>query len=255
MLNKNKKHLTSLTMAACFALTLTLGLTGTAAANEVSLEVDYWKPAVSGEMKASNTNVNLRDDLGLDRKGVPGFTLRLQQNNQQQMYVNYHGTTFESTQNLPRSLNFEGGNYAAGDNVNSKLKVNHLQVGLRNEKVTSSGKLSTIYSYTHGNIETSLQDKNLNFSRSRKNSINSFGIGLGWESTKSAGINFFAQATPLSFSQKGQGFWEYNLGIKTNLSRNTGMTIGYKYERMGDDDSDLKEVTLKGAYLFLGSNF
>jgi len=244
-------QINSLIGAVCFTL-----FTGTAAANsEISLDAEYWHPQVSGKIKSS-TNLNLKNDLGLDKTNIANLSLNLKGDKNFKYFIKYEKPSFNDSKTLSHSFSFNGGNYAAGDRITSDLDAKHLQFGIRNEKITSNGKFSTIYSYNHNSIHTGIKNITQNFNKSNNSTSDSLSLGLGWESLNTSGVNFFAEATPLSIGRRGS-YLDYNVGIRTKFSKTTAFTLGYKGEKLkvGEtSNSDGTTVKLKGIYAFLGSS-
>lgn len=249
-----KKQMLNLTIAACFVTAV--GATGTAAASDMNVQVEYWKPSVSGEIKTAGSTVKADNNLGIEKKSMPSFSMQLRQNDHQSIFLQYENATFRGNKTIGSGFNWEDRSTLIGDKLSSKMETNHFRVGLRNEKISGNSKFSTIYSYTHGKIKTEVNDETAPWSRSKENSINAFGIGFAWETLNSKGINFFAEINPLAFGPKHQGYWEHKAGIKANLGSNMGLTVGYKWENIGNAEANgHKDIMLKGMFASLSSTF
>lgn len=255
-----EKRIQQMAVAVCMTL-LSFGVGAPlAAANAISVDVDAWQPAFNGSSTIrtnGRSEVNLKNDLGFnEKKSMGNLTLKYQNDDHQSLFLNNGDVTFRADQNLRHGVSYGGTNYLQGDKVHSEVKIDQLHFGFINDKITTGGKFSTIYQYTHGNFKTRLQDQTTQVSSSTENSINCVSLGFGWESVNQGALNFFAEITPLSLG-KG-GYWDYNYGVKVKLGRDLGLKVGYKGERLQsgkDGDSDLKKAELNGLYLNLSSNF
>lgn len=245
-----KYQVNSLVVAVCFTL-----FTGTAAASgEISLEGEYWNPHISGEIKSA-TNLDLKNDLGLGKTNIADLKVSFKEDKGPKYFIKYENPSFSNTENPSNSFNFNGGNYSTGDRINSDVNVKHVQFGIQNEKITSDGKFSIIYSYNHNSIRTGIQDITQKFNQNKDYTSDAVSLGLGWESLNAKGVNFFAEVTPLSIGTRG-GYLDYNVGAKTKLGKTMTLTLGYRGERIEagrTSSSDGTTVDLKGMYVFLGA--
>jgi len=258
-MNKREK-MTSITVNLGLALCVTLlaGVPGTAAASQIAVDTDFWNPHVMNrsDVKTANSGVNLKNDLGLDKKAVLDLTIKFKNKttDPRTFFIHHDGANFQGNKTLGHSVGFQGGTYLAGDRVNSEMKYDHFQVGMKNESVTPGGVFSTIYQLNHVSLESHLTDKSSLFTGNKKETFNCLGIGFGWESLGTT--KFFAEVTPLSI---GGGIYSgYNLGVKSQLSSNTSFVIGYKQVGMqkGKDNAATRtRLDLSGMYWGLTSNF
>ena len=252
-----KKHLTQLILASLVAVSG--NAVYAAEPSAISVDVNYWKPSVTGdsEMHMPNSStINLKNDLGLDKKNSLSLTLNYKQDATHTWYIGGDGVDSKNSRTLAKAFSFNNTNYITGDNVSSELKVSHYQIGLRSNWSADSN-FYTNYQLNRSSVKTTITDNTSRQSQNRDKDFTSLGIGLGWETRNPNKINFFAEINPLSLFNRS-GYWEHKIGIKTPVSQNMNLTLGYKTENIQagkDNANDRTNVYLRGMYFSLGGSF
>jgi hypothetical protein len=107
---------------------------GLALAQLVELEGRYWFTNLEGQVRVdsnslSGTNVDFKDDLGIDDDDAPGvrLTFGLPLNNK--IRLAYTFLKFDSNTTLDQTINFNGSTFAAGTQVGSDLEIHYGRLG------------------------------------------------------------------------------------------------------------------------------
>lgn len=223
--------------------------------NTICVDLNYWNPSVKGssEMRMGNgTSAKLKNDLGLDQGKSLNLAVRYKTDDKRVWYFSSDGIDTNTTKILSRSFALSNTNYAAGDKVNSALKIGHAQIGLRSNWAATSN-FYTNYQINHTSFKTTLTNISTNAAQTRDQSFTSVGIGLGWETKNQKGVNFFAEVTPISLFNSSK-YWESKSGIKTAVGKNMDLVLGYKSEsiQVGKDNAaDKANTDLRGVYFSL----
>ena len=221
------------------------------ASGEISLNGEWWSPRLSGEIGG----VQPKSELGLDKSSVGSINLSIKGEHGPRYFLKYDGPNFSNNSTLDRPLSFGGITHNVNDRIASELKVKHLQFGIKDEKTIASGKLSLIYSYHHNEIETIIEN-NSNKTRSSQNDKgDALSFGLSWETTHPNGLNYFAEATPLSIGHNAH-YQDYNIGIKSKLGTDLVLTTGYRGEKISAGQTSYSigsRLHLRGWYIFIAA--
>lgn len=251
------KKLTRLILAAAVAAS-----TGTAWANEsssLSVDVNYWRPSLTSDSNMHMPNsatVDLKGDLGLDKKNLLNLTLNFKSGERTTWYAGIEEMKFSNSRTLSKNFRFNNSNYSVGDRTNSELKLSHTQIGVRNGKVKNNNMFYTNVQVNRLGVKTTIANNTTGASQNRDQSFTTLGFGLGWETANPNQVNYFAEINPLSTGNGG--YWEHKLGIKAPVGKNAKLTLGYKFAEYltgKDSDNDRTRVDLRGPYFSLGGNF
>lgn len=253
-----KKRLTQLILASLVALSGNAVYASEPSA--ISVDINYWKPSVNSgsEMRMPNSStINLKNDLGLDKKNSLNLTVNYKPDATRTLYIGGDGVDIKSAKKLPRAFNFNNTSYTAGDNLSSELKVSHYQIGLRSNWSANSN-FYTNYQINRSSLKTTITDNTSRQTQGRNKSFTSLGLGLGWETKNPDKINFFAEINPFSLFNAHAAYWEHKVGIKVPVDQTMNLTLGYKAEniRTGKDKAtDRTDADLRGLYFSLGGSF
>ncbi len=237
-------------------LLLFLGVSSstTFAASEFRVDGEYWTPRLGGEVK-NGTTLQPHQDLGLDRSALTSLKFSFKKENGPRYFIRYEAPSFSNSTALTHSLSLGGITHNAGDQVAAELNVKHWQLGIAEEKPCPSGKFSVIYSYHHNAVETTLQNAAQQRNSSERHSGDAVSIGFAWETQHARGLNYFAEATPLSIGRNAS-YQDYNLGIKSKIGKALTLTTGYRGEKLSagqQSDSIGSRLHLRGWYVFLAA--
>ncbi|WP_346355594.1 hypothetical protein [Azotosporobacter soli] len=226
----------------------------TFAASEFRVDGEYWAPRLSGEVKNGST-LQPHQDLGLDRSALGSLKFSLKKENGPRYFIRYEAPSFSSTAALTHSVSLGGITHNAGDQVAAELNVKHWQIGVQEEKPFPSGKFSVIYSYHHNFVETTLQNTSQQITSRERHSGDAVSVGFAWETQHARGLNYFAEATPLSIGRNAS-YQDYNIGIKSKIGKALTLTTGYRGEKLSagqQSDSIGSRLHLRGWYIFLAA--
>ncbi|MDU2064270.1 MAG: hypothetical protein E6713_05445 [Sporomusaceae bacterium] len=232
---------------------------GVAGANAIAVDADVWQPSITNNStirSGKGSTIHLKNDLGFsEKKSLAGLTLKYGNEDHQSFFLSNTDVKYNGSKQLSQNFTYGGGVFGQGNHVDSEVKVNVLHFGFRNEKVTESGKIATIYQYNHGNIKTRLTDTTAALNRTSDAALNCLNIGWGWESVNARGVNYFAEVLPVTLGNGGN--WQYEFGMKVPMGNQLGLKVGYRAERLqtAKTDDDKKRVELRGIFFSLGSSF
>lgn len=244
----SKKNLTKLMAATFFAVSVG---TVNVSASEITLDVSYWNPQVSGEIK-SPSKIDLGHDLGLEQKNIFGYTLNFKNDENSSYFIKTEGATIKGDKNSTKNFTFAGSAYAQSQALSSEIKFQHTQVGYRSEHTSSTTKFSNIYSYHHNQLETSINNHSKDYSG------DSFSMGWGIETMNESGMNYYAEINPLFLTTNNSIGSDYNIGINMKMSDQLKLNLGYKVlviEGWKDEDHDRAALGLRGIYGSLSGSF
>lgn len=221
------------------------------ASGEISLNGEYWSPRLSGEVGS----LQPKNDLGLDKSSIGSINLGFKSERGPRYFLKYDGPSFSNRSTLNHSVSLGDVTHNPNEQIHSELNVNHWQIGLQQERITACGKISVIYSYHHNSIETIIQNDSRNISSRKRDNGDILSLGFAWESLNREGLNYFAEATPLSVGRNA-AYQDYNIGIKSKLGKDLTLTTGYRGEKLSageNSDSIGSRLHLRGWYIFLSA--
>lgn len=254
----SRRKLTQIVLAACVAASS--GAAYAAESSAVSVDLNYWKPSVKDASQMHiphSSTVNLRNDLGLDKKSSLNLTVNFKNDVTSTLYIATEGFDFKNSKTLSRQLTVNDREYLVGDKISSQLKVSNYQIGLRSDITNANNTFYTKYQLNRSTFKSTIRNNEINQSYSLDKGFTSLGVGFGWETNNSAKVNLFAEITPISLFS-GCAYHDYKIGIKTAISEKVNFTLGYKGEniRIGKDNaSNYSKVDLRGLYFGLGGSF
>ena len=227
----NTRNKISLSLV-CFLLVLAANVS---AEPRVELEGRYWQPSLKGQVSVtteniSGTDIDLNNDLGLDKQGLPEARLLWHSTKNSELRLAYMRMNYSAAQAISQSFVFNGKTYTVGTNVDSDFKVQYVRLGwiwqpihLVDDKV----KLGPIVDLKGFFFDTSLNASAVGVTESKKFMGGLPTIGLALNINPNKYFSVFAEVSGIGTGSYGHLF-DAEAGVKIHPTQNLSIEGGYR---------------------------
>lgn len=224
---------------------------------EVGARGTYWFPKLSGTARSDQqglqgTEFDIKDDLGMENKGIPGGQAFIHAGNWH-FRLGYAQVTFDGDRNVNRTITFGGQTFTAGERVVSRLETKMVDGEvqydiLAPDLVAASFNLGVLLrvKYFDGSVDLSVAGDNT-ASEDFKLPIPMLGVA--------AGVGFFKNFVRVDANVAGMGYGGshlYEADAYASLIPFPFMRLqgGYRYMDLKVDDAPdiVASIKLKGPY-------
>ncbi|VAX25830.1 hypothetical protein MNBD_NITROSPINAE02-173 [hydrothermal vent metagenome] len=228
----------------------------------VEFELNYWAAALDSTAKFNDegqgTEFSMKDDLGMDDSGVPGFKFKLFTGPKSDIRFNIVSFGYSGDNQLSKQITFEGESYLAGTRIKSSLDVIYYGVGwawrfIGDEDGTV--KFGTLVELKGISMNASLEAPDLLQKGSA--SINALfpTFGLSFSAKAAEKLLIIAEATGISLGDSGY-FVDADIGLRFYPIRNISVLGGYRIFNMDAKDSqNFFKFNMSGPYLGASARF
>jgi hypothetical protein len=237
-----------------------------AAAQEAQFELEgrYWLSDFSAEARwtdnGQGTDINLKTDLGLENKGLPGGRFVLAFNPQNRLWFAYIPVTYRSDTRLRRTVEFGGEVYEVGTRVLTDLKMHYLRLGWAYQFIDMEGgrfKAGTLVELKGVRGEVALAAPELadpiDNAWSFYAVLPTFGVVLDVYPVPF--LHLFAEVSGLPAGKYGT-MWEAETGIQFIPVKNLSVNGGYRWVNIeARKDPDYAKIRVSGPFLGLSLRF
>ena len=224
-------------------------------------EGGYWMPKLNGHVFVTDgnrsTDVNFKSDLGLrDDHGIPEGQVILNTGPESNIHATYLYLDSDGSNNLSRTIVYDGRTYPATTHVTSSLKVQYFSLGWLWNFIHEQGfKLGLIVDAKGISARSSLNAPAYGFSNSQHFTGAAPTPGLSTEYKIIRHLSIFAEITGLPAGRYGY-FLDTEGGLKWNIIRNLDLSIGYRaIDVKIDYKNDSGNLSLQGPFAALTLKF
>lgn len=224
----------------------------------VELEGRYWVPDLDASIKVDDdslpgTDIDLEDDLGLDREEAPEGRLTIRTGLVSRLRLAYTRLAFDADETLERTIQFGGETFAAGQTVASEVEVHYGRVGWFWQPVTVPGilRFGPLFEVKGFWVEASIETRGPGptVSETERFPLALPTVGLALEVTPHDLIQLFVEASGVPLGDLGHVV-DAEAGVRLTPLPILAISAGYRAfdVRIGDDD-DKAELTLFGPFV------
>lgn len=216
--------------------------------NEYGLEVNYWKPSLSGGVRASSsalpgTPIDYKADLGIGDKYIGDFRFRTGT-----VVFSYSQFDYGATKQLATQIQYNGTTYPINDVVSSSLKIKYYGAIW---DTTANDRQGTTAAITFGargiHLDGVLQsaangkvEKSFNYTVPV--------VGFSVQSTN-GGTQLFARISGLPAGGHGY-FFDGEAGVKFSVGKDAMLTAGWRtFDVNVKKSGDVANIRLSGPYV------
>jgi outer membrane protein len=226
--------------------------------------VGYWRQTPSGSLDYKPTsaltgNIDLKDDLNLDTQNKLFVRIKAELPSAlPNLYFMATPMSFEGSGTLTRSISFNGESFTVGENVDSKVKLDHYDLALFYPlpfiKTSTLGKL---------NIELGLNARKLDFegtisasSQTASKSLSIY-IPMIYAGIQVKPISLFSiEAEVRGIAYGSNHYYDYLGRLRVNPIPLVFIGAGYRAETVKIDESDVKaDIKFGGPFVEAGLSF
>jgi len=239
---------------------MVLGMCGFVLAGEHPLiEVDgrYWMPNLEASVRVVESDIgaefNAKDDLGVDDENFPDGRIIWNASPNSRIRLGYTQIEYSGSQDVTRSIDFNGQTYSAGTLVESELKLNYIRLGwiwqfinMFDEKL----KLGPIVEAKGIMAEVSLDAPNLTpaVSESEEFAGGLPTAGLALDIAPIEQVNLFCEASGLYVGDYGY-FLDAEAGVEFKPIKYVSIIGGYRIIDMKiEDEPSFANVRMDGPF-------
>ena len=216
----------------------------------------YWTTDLDTRIKvASNsvegTDVDLKDDLGINDEDFPEARLTIALSKHNKMRFGYTQISYNGERNITRTIMFNGKSYTLGSKVETDFDLKYLRLGWIWEFINIGDGVfegGTLFEVKGFIIEASLNAPSLSISESEdfRGAFPSLGLTLGMQPHKS--VNLFAEASGISAGNYGY-FYDAEVGVEFTITKSFTILGEYRIlELKAEDDSNYAKLKIKGPF-------
>ncbi len=237
------------------ALSLVSGLcfisTQAADAADYGLSVRTWFASVDGKVQ-KGTVLDFKDNLGIENKKLMSVGLILGEEGKFQF--DYDDFSFDGTKNSPTSYTFDGVAYSPADKVKATTDLTYVAAKwLPTYNAKSDRNFSWLFGVSHSKIKTSLEAPGKNAGQTFK----SFApiVGARYEIGATKPTSYYGEIAA-SITSGSKYSYNFEAGIKRNISEKAGFVTGYRYlAAKADSDAEYAKISLSGPFAQLNYHF
>ena len=246
-------------LVVLLAAVFVLSLSSTASAI-VDVEARYWFTDFDDTIRVTEgstvgTDINLVDDLGVGDENFVEARITIELGSHKIRY-GYMPLKWEGSNNLTRSITFNGTTYSASTNVESEIKMDYHRLGYEYDIIDSlNNKLGVIFELKYFDGEASLKapSAGLDERESFKAPIPTVGIAA------QVGLPFlFSVGGEVTGISLGSDAYIVDGEAMVNLKPAPFVVIsgGYRVFKLHlENDDDLADITVKGPFVMLKADF
>jgi opacity protein-like surface antigen len=223
---------------------------------KIEFEGRYWVTDLQAETKVTSnsligTNIDLRDDLGIDNEDFPEARLTWHTGPNSRIRFAYTQVAYDGSKSLEKIVNFNGVTYAAGTQVNSELAIDYFRLGwvwqflnFAEDKI----KIGPMIEAKAFLLDISLDAPSIPASESEDFMFGLPTIGGMLDFTLNEKLNLFAEASGLPSAGYGH-FFDAEAGVRYIPVDNFTVILGYRaINAQIEDDDNFGELRITGPF-------
>ncbi len=230
----------------------------------VDVGVGYWRQNPSGTLQykpvsAATGDVNLKDDLNFDAENKPFVRIKAELPSiLPNIYLMATPMEFKGSGQLSRNISFNGQSFIVGENIDSKLKLDHYDLALFYPipalKTATVGVL---------NVELGINARKFDFKGTINNSSQTASKNLsvyvpmiygGIQIKPVSYLSIEAEIRGIAYSNNH--YYDYIGRLRVNPIPLVFIAAGYRAETIKIDQSDVKaDIKFGGPFVEVGLSF
>ncbi len=228
----------------------------------VEFELNYWAAALDSTARFNDegqgTEFSMKDDLGMDDSGVPGFKFKLFTGPKSDIRFNIVSFGYSGNQLLDKQITFEGESYNTGTQIKSNLDVIYYGIGWAWHFVGKKDgpvKFGTLVELKGLSMNASLEAPDLLQKGSA--SINALfpTFGLSFQAKAADRLFFLAEFTGITMGDSGY-FVDADIGLRFYPIKNVSVLGGYRiFDVDAKDNQNFFKFNMSGPYLGASARF
>lgn len=245
-----------------FVFSISVIFSGSAPALEVGVEGDYWMANLSGNMESDlgvieGSDIELKEDIDMESENVFGGKVYFEAG-KHRLSVGYTPLEFKGTHVLTKQLIFHGNTYTLGTTVDSKLKINQLDVQytywLINFKTGARARLGLIGAVKNIDASASLKADSLSLDETQSFTLPIPMVGLRAETGIGDLVRLTASGVGVAYS--GNSIIDITAAIEVSPIPLLGISAGFRGMYLTVDNNDTKiNANVSGVFIGIFARF
>ena len=223
---------------------------------KIEFEGRYWRPALSGSVKAVSANIgsgiDIKDDLGLKNEGIPEGKFTWYTGPSSSLRLSYFQVGYDGDNRLERTIQFKGKEFTAGTNVQTNADIKDAKLGwawqfinLANGKI----KLGTLLEASLVNVTYTIKNTSGLIDEKQSFMAPVPAIGCALDVAPWKWMDLFLDLSGLPLGSYGHTF-NVETGIKFVPITNFSIVCGYRYFDLDyENKPDFLKVKLSGPFV------